>query len=109
MPSYEERYEAAHQKYFLDHPEAQAEVESVDAREIEALGVTKEDYCQQRRYEVFSKAARRRGLDLDEFVILLVAESPQQAQELRLRRHRQVADALGIEWDEYRKLNRVAE
>lgn len=109
MPSYEERYEAAQERFFLDHPEAQAEVELVDVREIEALGVTMEDYCQQRRYEVFSKTAKRRGLDLDEFVIWLVAESPQQAQEWRLRRHRQLADALGIEWSEYRKLNHITE
>ncbi|MEE1921562.1 DUF6388 family protein [Pseudomonas sp. 148P] len=109
MPSYEDRYAAAHEKFFAEHPEAQVEVESADVREVEALGVTMEQYCQQKRYEVFSKAARRRGLDLDEFVIWLVADSPQQAHEWRLRTHRRMADALGIEWNEYKEMNRIFE
>lgn len=109
MPSYEERYDAAHAKFFAESPHAQAEAESIDVREVEAIGVTMDDYRQQKRYEVFSTAARRRGLDLDEFVILLVAESPQQAQEWRLKRRRQEADALGIEWNEYEKMNAILE
>ncbi|MFD2640815.1 DUF6388 family protein [Pseudomonas japonica] len=109
MPSYEDRYAAAHEKFFAEHPEAQAEVESADVREIEAIGLSIEDYRQQKRYEVFSKAAKTRGLDLDEFVIRLVADSPQQAQEWRLRTHRRMADALGIEWDEYKEMNRIFE
>lgn len=109
MPSYEDRYAAAHEKFFAEHPETQAEVESADVREVEALGVTMEQYWQQKRYEVFSKAARRRGLDLDEFVIWLVADSPQQAHEWCLRSHRRMADALGIEWNEYREMNRIFE
>lgn len=109
MPSYEDRYDAARDKFFAHHPEILAEIESTDVRVIEACGVTVEDYHRQQRYAAFSKAAQRRGLDLDEFVILLVAESHHQAHEWRMRTHRRMAEVLGIEWDEYKAMNRLKE
>ena len=109
MPSYEQRYDAARDKFFAENPAARAQVESVSASVIEACGLTVDDYRDQQRIAVFAEAAQKLGLDTDEFVIRLVAESPEQAQEWRERRHRRIADALGLEWDEYLKMNRISE
>ncbi len=71
--------------------------------------MTVDEYHEQQRLMVFAEAARSRGLEVDEFVIRLVAESPEQANEWRLEQHRKVAEALGIDWAEYKQLNRIAE
>lgn len=109
MPSYEDRYHAAREEFFAQHPEILAEIESIDVSVIEACGVTVEDYRRQQRYAAFSKAAERRRLDLDEFVILLVSESPQQAHEWRLKSHRRMAEVLGVDWADYKTMNRLKE
>ncbi|WP_252090664.1 DUF6388 family protein [Pseudomonas sp. MWU13-3659] len=109
MPSYEQRYDAARDKFFADNPHALAQVELVNPRVIEACGVTVEEFQKIKRIEIFAQAAQQRGLDLDEFVIHLVADSPQQAQEWRLKRHHEFAEALGMDWEEYKKVNRIVE
>ncbi|AGZ38141.1 DUF6388 family protein [Pseudomonas aeruginosa] len=109
MLTFENRYDAARNKYFAENPQAMKKIEAVSAGVIEACGMTVEEYRQVQRVRVFAEAAERRGIELDEFVIQLVAESPQQAQEWRIQRHRQMADALGIDWSEYRAMNQLCE
>ncbi|WP_137162130.1 DUF6388 family protein [Pseudomonas asiatica] len=109
MLTFEDRYDAARNKFFAENPQAMKQIEAVSAGVIEACGMTVEEYRQVQRVRVFAEAAERRGIELDEFVIQLVAESPQQAQEWRIQRHRQMADALGIDWPEYKALNRLCE
>lgn len=105
--SIEKRYKAAHEKFFADNPNVVAEIESVSANVIEACGMTVDEYRLQRRYAVFAEAAAARGLEVGEFVIRLVAESPEQADSWRLENHRALAAALGMEWDEYKELNGI--
>jgi hypothetical protein len=107
--SIENRYSAARDKFFAENPRALTEIESVSAGVIEACGMTIDEYRQQQRCVVFADAAKTRGLEVDEFVIRLIAESPEQAQEWRLDRHRKVAKVLGIEWDEYKQMNGITE
>ncbi|WP_193551527.1 DUF6388 family protein [Pseudomonas ovata] len=71
--------------------------------------MTVDEYYEKQRRTVFENAAISRGLAVDEFVIRLVATSPKQAQEWRLDQHRKVAEALGMEWSEYKQLNNIAE
>ncbi len=73
------------------------------------LGITMEDYRETQRYVVFAKAAEAHGLDVDEFVIHLMAESPEQAHAWRLEEHRRTAESLCIPWDEYKERNRITE
>ncbi|MBK5397467.1 hypothetical protein JFU47_12245 [Pseudomonas sp. TH39(2020)] len=105
----EKRYSVARDKFFADNPRALAEIESVRPNVIEACGMTVDEYRQQQRCVFFAAAAKSHGLEVDEFVIRLVAESPEQAQEWRLDRQRKVAKVLGIEWDDYKQLNRIFE
>ncbi|MFJ4135654.1 DUF6388 family protein [Pseudomonas cyclaminis] len=107
--SIENRYQAARDKFFAENPRALTQVESVNPAVIEACGVTVDEYREQQLVVVFAEAARSRGLEVDEFVIGLVAKSPEQANEWRLDQHRKIADALGIDWDEYKRLNRIVE
>ncbi|HDS1721750.1 DUF6388 family protein [Pseudomonas putida] len=107
--SVENRYQAARDKFFAENPHALSSIESVNQSVIEACGITVEEYQQQQRYVVFAEAAKSRGLEVDEFVIQLMAQSPEQAQEWRLEQHRKMADALGIEWVEYKQMNRITE
>lgn len=109
MLTFEDRYDAARNKFFAEDPQAMTEIESVSAGVIEACGMTVVEYRQAQRVRVFAEAAEKRGIELDEFVIQLVAESPQQAQEWRIQRHRQMADALGIDWPEYKTINKICE
>lgn len=104
----EARYSLAHDKFFADNPRDLTQIESVSPAVIEACGITVDEYREQQRLVVFAEAARSRGLEVDEFVIRLVAESPEQANEWRLDRHRKIAAALGIDWGEYKQLNRIA-
>lgn len=105
----EHRYSAARDKFFAENPRALTEIESVRSSVIEACGMTVDEYRQQQRCVIFAAAAKSRGLEVDEFVIRLVAESPEQAQAWRLDRQREMATVLGIEWDEYKQLNRITE
>lgn len=107
--SFEQRYSAAHEKFFAENPSALQAIESVSAAEIEASGSTVGEYRTQQRYVAFAEAAQSRGLELDEFVIQLLAESPAQAKAWRLERHREQADALGIGWAEYKQVNGVVD
>lgn len=104
----EKRYSAARDKFFAENPRALTQIESVKPAVIEACGLTVDEYREQRRLVVFAEAARSRGLEVDEFVIRLIAESPEQANEWRLDQHRKIAVSLGIDWDEYKQLNRIA-
>lgn len=105
----ENRYSAARDKYFAENPSALRQIESVSASVIEAAGMTVAEYRDQQRCVVFAEAAKVRGIEVDEFVIRLMADSPEQANTWRLDRHREIADTLGIAWDEYKSLNRITE
>lgn len=103
------RYKLAHEKYFASNTKEVADIESVNLKMLENLGITLEEWCTNQRYLAFAKAAEAHGMREDEFVIHLVAESPQQAHAWRLENHRRIADALGIPWDEYLQLNGLSE
>jgi hypothetical protein len=107
--SIENRYHAARDKFFAENARALTEIESVKPAVIEACGMTVDEYREQQRLVVFAQAARSRGLEVDEFVIRLVAESPEQANEWHLDQHRKIADTLGIDWDQYKQQNHIVE
>jgi hypothetical protein len=103
------RYQAATAKYFASNPGATVEIESVSETMLEHCGITKDEYRTQQRHVIFANAAKARGFEVDEFVIRLMAESPEQAHEWRQQSQRRVAEILGIPWDEYKQLNRITE
>lgn len=105
----QDRFEDAREIFFSQHPELLAEVEAVGASELDAIGVDRDHWIAHLRSEIFAAAAKARGLEPREFVIRLVAQSPEEAHEWRLADHRRTAEILGIEWDDYKKLNNIIE
>lgn len=105
----QERYAAARDKFFTENPRALTEIESISGTVIEAGGSSVEEYLERQRSLVFAGAAKLRGIEVDEFVIQLMSESPEQAKEWRLDRQRKIAESIGMEWDEYKQLNRIAD
>ncbi|MGE8046006.1 DUF6388 family protein [Pseudomonas monteilii] len=104
-----DRYKAARVRFFNENPWAVARSEQIDVAVTEACGITVEDQREQQRMEIFAKAAESRGIDVDEFVIQLVATSPQQAHEWRIEDHKHRADVLGIDWEHFKRMNGITE
>lgn len=105
----ENRYNVARDRYFRENREARDELESLSAVDSDSIGCAREETLERHRREIFSRAAQAHDLEMDEFVIRLTAESPEQARAWRLDRHRHVANILGIEWDSYKTLNAIIE
>ena len=107
--SIQEMLQLARERYFQLHPELVESIEREGSTVAEALGVSSAEFCQQKRLEFFSRAARAAGLDAIEFGIRLVATSEEQANQWRLQNQRQRADAIGIEWADFKQLNGIVE
>ena len=88
--------EAALAKYLATHPTLKDEISQLSAKEQ-----------QQQVQWAFEDAADEQGIEAWELAIELIAESPEQRQRMRLEAHRQVAEALGMEWEEYCSFNEI--
>ncbi|MCO7519787.1 MULTISPECIES: DUF6388 family protein [unclassified Pseudomonas] len=55
----------------------------------------------------FEDAADELGVQPWEYALQLIAESPEQLQAMRLETHREVAEALGLGWEEYCQFNDI--
>ncbi|MBA1193364.1 MAG: hypothetical protein K0S77_3716 [Pseudomonas sp.] len=76
------------------HPQLREEIAQLDAQE----------QAQQIEW-AFEDAAAEQGLEPWELTLQLIAESPEQLQALRLSVHREVAEALGVDWEAYCEAN----
>ncbi|MEB3900555.1 DUF6388 family protein [Pseudomonas putida] len=56
----------------------------------------------------FEDAADEQGVEPWELALQLIAENPEELQAMRLEVHREVAEALGMSWEEYCQFNEVA-
>jgi hypothetical protein len=104
-----QRYTLALARFFTANPQLAAEADNVSEASADAVGVSLEDLQGTRRAQTFERAARNLGIDSFEFAIRLVAESPEQAKAWRLEQQRKAADAIGIDWQEFKQLNGIKE
>lgn len=88
--------EAALAKYLSTYPALQDEIKDLSAAEQK-----------QQVQWAFEDEAESQGIEPWELALELVAESPEQLSAMRLEAHAQVAEALGMEWDEYCALNGI--
>lgn len=88
--------QAAAVKYLSAHPQLQEEVG----------GLSLEEQHQQAQWAMEDEAEEK-GLEAWEYALQWLADTPEQLQAMRLEAHRQVAEALGMAWDEYRELNDI--
>lgn len=72
----------------------------------EIAGLNAHEQRQQIQW-AFDDQAQERGLQSWELTLELIAESPEQLREMRLEVHREVAEALGLSWQEYCEFNEI--
>ncbi|MFJ4195522.1 DUF6388 family protein [Pseudomonas sp. NPDC089534] len=92
----EQRIDVALEKYLAATPSLQEEISALDAAEQK-----------QQAQWAFEDEAESRGLEPWELVLELVAESPQELKAMRLEVHQEVAEALGMELQDYLELNEI--
>lgn len=90
------RQQLAYDRYLAANPELAQDIQALDAREQ-----------QQQVQWAFEDAAQSKGLEPWEYVLELVADSPEALAAMREEVHREVAEALGMSWEDYRELNGV--
>ncbi|AAZ36506.1 DUF6388 family protein [Pseudomonas savastanoi pv. phaseolicola] len=88
--------EAALAKYLATHPTLKDEISALSPKEQK-----------QQLQWAFEDEAESQGIETWELALELIAESPEQLQSMRLEAHRQVAEALGMDWEEYCGLNDI--
>jgi hypothetical protein len=88
--------EAALAKYIVTNPVLQAEIQDLSPEEQK-----------NQTLWAFEDEAESQGIETWELALQFIADSPEQLKEMRLAAHQQAADALGMDWDEYRELNEL--
>ncbi|QXH48632.1 hypothetical protein KSS93_12310 [Pseudomonas xanthosomatis] len=96
MIAKEARQALALQRFAEQNPQLLEEVRELDARE----------QAQQIEW-AFEDAADEQGVQPWEYALQLIAESPEQLKAMRMETHREVAEALGLEWEEYCQFNEI--
>lgn len=88
--------EAALAKYIVTNPVLQAEIQNLSPEEQK-----------NQTLWAFEDEAESQGIETWELALQFIADSPEQLKEMRLAAHQQAAEALGMDWDEYRELNEL--
>ena len=96
MIAKEARQALALQRFAEANPQLLEEIREVDARE----------QAQQILW-AFEDAAQEQGVEPWELALQLIAQSPEELQIMRLEVHREVAQALGMSWEEYCQFNEI--
>lgn len=96
MIAKEARQALALQRFAQANPQLLEEIRGLDERE----------QAQQIQW-AFEDAADEQGVEPWELALQLIAENPEQLQAMRLEVHREVAEALGMSWEEYCQFNEV--
>ena len=72
---------------------------------LEALGVNLEEYKELRLTQRFNEYAEKIGLEPFELYLKLGVDTEEEREKLRLKQAKNLADSLGISWEEYIELN----
>ncbi|WP_459205213.1 DUF6388 family protein [Pseudomonas sp. MLB6B] len=96
MIAKEDRQTVALQRFAEANPQLLEEIAALDARE----------QAQQIQW-AFEDEAQAQGLQAWELALQLVADSPEALAGMRLETHQEVAEALGLEWEEYCHFNEL--
>lgn len=74
----------------------------------EIAGLSAHEQQQQIQW-AFEDQADEQGVQPWELALQLIAESPEELRQMRLEVHREVAEALGLSWQEYCEFNEIEE
>lgn len=98
MIAKELRHHTALDQFLAGNPDLQAQIG----------GLSTKEQAQQVEWE-FEAHAEEQGIEVWELVLETIATSPEELKAMRLEVHHEVAEALGMDWDDYRQLNEIAE
>jgi hypothetical protein len=96
MIAKEDRNRVALARFLATNPDLQEEIQELSEKEQ-----------QQQAQWAFEDAAQEQGIEPWELTLELVAESPQELKALRLEVHKEVAEALGMPFQDYCTLNEI--
>ncbi len=96
MIAKESRHAVALERFVQANPELASEIAALS--EVER---------QQQIQWAFEDEAQAQGVEPWELALRFVAESAEELQVMRLEVHREVAEALGMSWDEYCGFNEI--
>jgi hypothetical protein len=74
----------------------------------EIAGLSAHEQEQQIKW-AFESEADEQGIQPWELALQLIAETPEELQAMRLDVHREVAEALGLSWQDYCEFNEIDE
>ncbi len=96
MIARESRQAVALERFIEANPQLRAEIAALS--EVEQ---------QQQIQWAFEDEAQEQGIEPWELTLRFIAESPEELQSLRMEVHREVAQALGLSWEEYCDFNEI--
>jgi len=96
MIAKESRQAVALERFAQANPQLLEEIAGLNAHEQ-----------QQQIQWAFDDQAQERGLQSWELPLELIAESPEPLREMRLEVHSEVAETLGLSWQEYCEINEI--
>ena len=96
MIAKESRQAVALERFAQANPELIAEMASLSEADR-----------QQQIQWAFEDEAQEQGVEPWELALRLIAESPEELLAMRLEVHREVAEALGMSWEEYCDFNEI--
>ena len=88
--------EVALDKFLAGNPELQEEIQVLSPREQ-----------RQQVQWAFEDEAQARGLEPWELTLQLVAQTPEELKAMRREVHEEVAQALGLSWEDYCEFNQI--
>jgi hypothetical protein len=96
-----ERYEAAirrgHARFSAEDVQCQSAMAAVSQVAAEAVGNSLEEARRLESWRIARLQARAKGVDVQDFMLELGAESPEELAELREHQRRTIAQALGAD------------
>lgn len=98
MIARESRQAVALERFIEANPQLRAEIAALS--EVEQ---------QQQIQWAFEDEAQEQGIEPWELTLRFIAESPEELQSLRMEVHREVAQTLGLSWEEYCDFNEIGD
>jgi hypothetical protein len=100
-----DHHKLACENFLARHPEVKAELDALSQREAGILGISLDEFREWKLGERLQEQADLSGVDVGDFIISVAARSESERKAWMLERHKQTAEAMGMDFEEYCELN----
>lgn len=101
-------YKIAIERFKEQNPEIVNKLKSLDPKIADSLGVPFEEFYEQELHGLYKGYAASMGMSVIDMNMRLAADSEEQVKEMQLEYHQSTAEALGIDWGEFQKMNGIS-